>query len=63
MTWTDEPVRDAERYQMELESRPCIKCVLCGGPLFEGDEYFLIDDEPFCEDCAESCFKKEVTFD
>ena len=61
--YSDNPERDAERYQQDLEDRPCLHCVMCGESLYNGDEYFLINDEPFCEDCMEDCFKRQVEID
>lgn len=29
------------------------KCSFCGEPLYYDDEYWELDDEIFCEDCAE----------
>ena len=46
MMWTDDPVRDAERYQQELESlldehESCLCC------------FTDSDDIELCEDCTE----------
>lgn len=62
MLWfrSDDPVKDAERYQRAAENRPCLHCVLCGQPLYEGDTYFDIQDEVWCEDCAMDEFRKKV---
>lgn len=62
--WTDNPVRDADRYQSDQEDNlRCIDCVACGTHLYEGDDYYEIDDMVFCEDCMEDAYKKEVRFD
>ena len=60
MMWTDNPVRDAERYQQELENRPCLTCSVCGGSLYDGDTYYEIDNEDFCPECMISEFRKVV---
>lgn len=51
MIWTDNPVRDAERYfadqEEELSRLP--KCDGCGVPLY--DHYFDADGDRLCDDC------------
>ncbi len=50
--WTDDPVRDAERYfaekDAELEKLP--KCSECGEPI-QSDYYWEFDGELYCESC------------
>lgn len=52
MSYTDDPVADAARYdaeqQAELDRLP--KCVYCEEPI-QDDSYFDINDEPCCYDC------------
>ena len=36
----------------EPEGSKC-RCKACGEELFEDDEYFELDDEIYCENCAE----------
>ena len=64
MMRTDDPVRDAERYFSDLEDKEkhYITCVICGNVMLDGDEYYLVDDDPFCPDCMDAQFKREVCF-
>lgn len=61
--YSDNPERDAERYQQDLEERPCLHCVMCGASLYDGDDYYLIDGDVWCEDCTDQCFKRQVEID
>lgn len=63
MMWSSDPVRDAERYQADLEDMPHIYCDKCGSPLYEDDMYFDIGGQVWCEDCAKYEFRKRVKFD
>ena len=60
MTYTDNPVADAERYdaeqQAELEKLP--QCDYCGVHI--DDYYYEIDNENFCESCLNEHFRKRV---
>ena len=61
MYYTDDPIRDfarrdaAEaRYESKLPT-----CAHCGEPIF--DEYlYVIDGEPYCEECLNYNFRKRV---
>lgn len=53
---------DEARFAQELdrwlttppgEEKTACKCSFCGEPLYYDDEYWELDDEIFCEDCAE----------
>lgn len=63
---TENPVADAERWAAGTGQRfrPC-KC--CGEPLYIADDSYYGSDawyiggEWYCDDCAESNFKMEVT--
>lgn len=33
------------------------KCEICGEPIYDGDEYFEIDDKPYCEACVYGCYR------
>lgn len=33
------------------------KCILCGAKIREGEDYYLIEDDPFCEECIRKCRK------
>lgn len=63
MYWTDDPVRDQLRYEDELESRPCLHCVICGASLYEGEDYYLVDGDELCEDCMKEEYRKRVRLD
>lgn len=58
---TDDPVKDAERYdaeqEAELEKMP--KCSHCGEYIQDG-YLFDIEDELFCEECAYELFRKDA---
>lgn len=56
---SDDPVRDAEAYDLAQEDAPCIYCALCGAAMYDGEDYYEIDDLPYCPDCI-SDRKKEV---
>lgn len=56
MHYTDDPVRDAERYQMDLERENPPKVILCdecGIDIYPGQKYYNIDGNKFCKDCIE----------
>lgn len=52
MMWTDDPVKDYERYDAqrcaELERLPI--CSECGEPI-HSDRYYDFNDELICENC------------
>lgn len=60
--WTDDPIRDAERYAADWEegSRRRKVCKHCGVILLYGDEYFLINDEELCPECMKDEYGKVV---
>lgn len=64
MFYTDNPVRDAERYQQSPEDRKYITCDRCGGKIFcednicEGEEYYRIEEENICERCIGDFLKE-----
>ena len=33
-------------------------CAGCGGPIYEGDYYYQIEDEPYCADCVDQSRKR-----
>lgn len=62
MYWTDDPVKDAERYIADQEKRAAEllpKCADCGEYVQE-DYYFEINDEVICPDCLDSHYRKWV---
>ena len=52
MCWTDDPVRDFERWdakrEAELEKLP--KCCECGEAI-QSEYYYEFDGDLYCEDC------------
>lgn len=63
MMWTDNPVRDAERYQQKLDDAPHIYCDICGETLYEGDTYYDIGGEMWCPECLKRELKRTVRFE
>lgn len=63
--WTDNPVRDAERYYDDLEERDrkALHCDICGGPIAQDEFYFDIDGTAYCERCAREEFGKVCDYD
>ena len=62
MMWTNNPVRDAERYIVDCEERGKKRkhCDHCGVILSYGDEYYLINDEELCPECVKDEYGKVV---
>lgn len=65
MMITNDPVRDAERYAAEADEadRKCLHCALCEGTIWDGDDYYEIDDMVMCPDCLRDEFKKVACYD
>ena len=65
MFWTNDPVRDAERYASECEERDkkFIHCSVCGTVILYGDEYFEIDGQNYCPDCLSEQFGRTADYD
>ena len=65
MMWTDNPERDAERHEAELEevNRQCLHCAMCGGTIYDGDDYFDLDDMILCEDCMIDNYRRVASYD
>ena len=59
--YTDDPIRDAARYDAEqsrrLDELPVCHC--CGEHI-QDEHYYLINDEVYCIGCLESYFKQYV---
>ena len=46
--------RDAYDRMMDTQQQEMVvfkTCDMCGGEIYEGDEYYDFDDEVICEDC------------
>ena len=37
------------------EPRTVHKCIHCGKAIREGDDFYDVDGEPWCEDCMRQC--------
>lgn len=59
MIYTDNPVKDAERYyeQLEQAAAELPKCDYCGKPL---DDYYNINGEILCSECLDDNFRHFV---
>ena len=58
-----EPWIEEENRQVAMEDMPHINCEICGRPLYEGDNFFDIGGEMWCEDCIERELKRTVRFE
>lgn len=54
--WTDDPVRDADRYFEEQDRQKALNdgpvCCECGNPI-EEDFYYRIVDDVYCDACMD----------
>lgn len=61
MFWSDDPVRDAERYfddqDRRLERRPV--CCYCEEHI-QDEHYYLINGDAYCKGCLDDNFKKPI---
>ena len=61
--YTDDPVRDFERYDAdredELASLPV--CDICDEPI-QDEHYYIINGDNICPECLDKCFRKEVEY-
>ena len=57
---SDNPVRDQMRYDMDqAEKKPeCLHCSVCGASIDFGDDYYEVDDMPYCPDCMDDAFRR-----
>ena len=58
MRWTDDPVMDQMRHDAEQEARECLHCSICDGAIYEGDEYYEIDDMEICPECLRLNYRR-----
>ena len=60
MSWSDEPIRDFERYDSEKEeaTESFPHCDCCGEVIYE--YLWEIDGETYCEDCLNENFRRSV---
>lgn len=61
MYFTNDPVADAERCEVEKERtiQKCPVCCICGEHITD-DTCYVISDEVYCECCMDREFKKYV---
>ena len=66
MSWSDDPVRDFERYDAEMQRKQdlydmgCVTCAWCKEPIRETDDpwcYELYYNEPLHPDCLRDMFR------
>lgn len=57
MVFTDDPIADYETYESRCNrSRGKLPvCDLCGEAIEEGEPYYSIGNECWCESCIENC--------
>ena len=62
MSWTDDPVRDAERHDAEQEDwlKRLPVCYECDNPI-QDDECYEINGELICPDCLNNNHRKWVS--
>jgi len=53
ITWLEGPAYDTWKTTPPDEPETKCKCSKCEEELYEGDDYYELDDEILCEDCAE----------
>lgn len=61
MFYSDDPVRDAERYDRYLakQEEELPQCHCCGDPI-QDDFYYEINGDAICEDCLQENFRKKA---
>lgn len=61
MYYSDDPVRDAERYMEDQERRSEQRpvCSDCGYTIYD-DHYYQINDEVICRRCLDHNYRKQV---
>ena len=60
MFWTDNPLRDADRYMdmMEAKDARCLHCIICGAQIADGMDYYEVNGDTYCEECMNDGFRK-----
>lgn len=61
MAWTDDPVRDYDRYaaRQERQLQRFPRCSHCR-QYIQADHFYDINEVFFCEDCLDENFRKRV---
>jgi formylmethanofuran dehydrogenase subunit E len=64
MFYSDDPVKDFERYDQEQAQRlaKLPECDYCGQPI-QDEHYYLINGDNVCPECLDCNFKKAVEWD
>lgn len=44
--------------QLPSEDKPTTRCDICGEPLYDGDAYYDVMGEKYCESCMKDAFRK-----
>jgi formylmethanofuran dehydrogenase subunit E len=59
--YSDNPLSDFHRYDadIEREREKLPKCSECDNPI-QDEHCYLINDEPICEDCLKSHYRKRT---
>lgn len=61
MFYTDDPIRDYDRYEAEQEAKlkRLPKCSQCHNPI-DADFYYEVDCYLFCEDCLNDVYRHPI---
>ena len=61
MFYSDDPIRDYDRYCEHLESElaKLPKCVDCNNPI-QDDDYYDVDGEYLCESCMKDRYRRST---
>ena len=61
MRWTDDPVRDAVRYDLAMDKQRKMlpKCVKCG-EIIDEDYVWIDEDGPHCDECFKSIYRENM---
>lgn len=60
---TDRALNEFYPDPQQEDEIPVYMCAECKGPIYEGDFYYYVDGEYYCEDCADKLFRYEATRD
>ena len=60
---SNNPVKDAERHYSDMEDAPHINCIKCGEGIFEGEYYYDLDGQAWCETCLDNEFGRRWSED
>lgn len=60
---TDRALNEFYPDPQQVEPVPIMFCAECNEEIYEGNYYWNIDGEHYCEDCADKLFRYEATRD